>query len=244
MNRKHIIAIGLLTGISIILGTIALLLPHYNRYSHARLLVAVENGNLATARKWSSLGAEVNTPDWGNAQYDKRGCPLEIAVRNSDSQMVKLLLNRGAFPGELIAEARNVEVVKLLVGAGGEWKKWELELLSNACRDGNHKLLKYLFELGCDAKAVSNNSLSPLHYAALSNSTECCQILIDTGVDVNSVSSFTGSPALYHALSNEKIEAAYLLMDAGARTDHKSFDDLVKQPFCRRILEDYRLQKR
>lgn len=75
-----------------------------------------------------------------------------------------------------------------------------------------------LLALGADVNAAENVGMTPLHFAAQSDSVDIVKILLDAGADVNAVAE-DGHTPLYQAVRNttgKRAEIVAVLMAAGA----------------------------
>jgi beta-lactamase regulating signal transducer with metallopeptidase domain len=125
----------------------------------ARLLDALQNGDMSEARALIAAGADVN--------YFRRGdgTPLIMAVRQSDERMVDALIGAGA----------NVNQ-----GAPGDGNA-----LIAASGMGDMDLVRRLVEAGADVNGYVRGDETPLINAARENQLAAASYLIERGADVN-----------------------------------------------------------
>ncbi|BBX29096.1 ankyrin repeat domain-containing protein [Mycolicibacterium alvei] len=79
-----------------------------------------------------------------------------------------------------------------------------------------------LLGLGADPNPVDNVGMTPLHFAAQSDSVDVVKILLDAGADVNAVAEDRHTP-LYPAVRNtngKRADIVALLMAAGGAEIH------------------------
>ncbi|CAC21249.1 11L protein [Yaba-like disease virus] len=81
----------------------------------------------------------------------------------------------------------------------------------------DEKKVKYLLDHGYDINQKANNSLTPLHYAVLTNNVEIVKLLLSKGVNVNATDRYGCSPLYYYIMTKkENYEIIKLLLDNGA----------------------------
>jgi len=152
--------------------------PNDDRYEYTLLSVAAKNSDVPTARLLLAAGAS------------DASSVLFTAVRNRDSQMIKLLLDHGADPDIIVhrgfspvlnaVQAGCVECVRLLVGAGGKalghTDKGETVLVL-AIKQGQKEIIDIL-----SASATPPGSAKDLFYAVNHQDLQLLETLLALGV--------------------------------------------------------------
>ena len=129
-----------------------------------------------------------------NAQSDEGESPLHIAALVGNSAAVYALIEAGAD-----INARH---------------KYGATPMHSAALSGNPAVVKKLIDAGADVRVRNNDGNTPLHLAVLS-SPLVTGLLIGAGAEVNTWNSLRNTP-LHVAMTFGKIEAALLLLEAGA----------------------------
>jgi ankyrin repeat protein len=116
-------------------------------------------------------------------------------------------------------------MVKLLIKHGAELeanagKEWRTPLMLAAKR-GHPEVVKVLAEAGADIEYHSGNGLTPLMEAASSartSETHAATVgsLLEAGADVSKENYINGNTALHYAAVTANLQAAKLLVAAGA----------------------------
>ena len=154
------------------------------------------------------------------------------ATKNGDVEAVRALLAGGSDPNEargdgltalhLAAEAGNLEIARLLIGAGAEvgattriGAYMPIHLASGAAASS---LVGELIEAGADPNAVTTASgVTPLHLAAKAfNGESTVQVLLRHGASVNPLEAAAGQTPLMFASSYGRLETVRELLDNGA----------------------------
>ena len=159
---------------------------------------------------------------------DKFGwTPLDLAVKNNNIKMVKLLIKEGAdvnmsevTPLHYAVEDNNIKIVKFLIKEGAN-----INAIARHIRDtplhravGSNKIevVKLLIEEGANVNIADIRGITPLLYAVYNdNGTEISELLINSGANVNSVDEDWWTP-LRLAVKYDNTEMIELLVGAGA----------------------------
>ena len=147
-----------------------------NRTPQAQLFGAIQNGNLARVRELLNSGQVNTTTRFGNWS------PLfTAAAGNGGTNMIRLLLNRGAnvnSPGY-----RNAKP------------------LHAACRDGKRDVAQMLIQAGAAVNSRDDYDLTPLHMAVLRGHMNCARLLLENGALINARDNQGNTPFLYACIN-------------------------------------------
>jgi len=181
------------------------------------------------------LGHKANV----NAQHDGVGTPLVAACIGGHEQIVQLLLYHGTDVNQASAVSPKTILGHLCRGTP------LLHLINEASKRnffGDYfpllvpawiRILKILIAAGANVNTSDDHGQTPLHFAAISNSTEFSKILIEAGAIVDELDKHRRTPLLQVAgycflgfdVATIKPERhAKLLLDAGAKTDIQDID--------------------
>lgn len=165
--------------------------------------------------------------------------PLSLACQNGNTEMVELLLERGADPNTTIRGGETVLMtaartgrpgpVKALIARGAVVDAKERRgqtALMWAAAEGHSETVDLLIRSKADFRTVLPDSgFTALFFAARAGRREVVRILLQAGVDVNDVmrplkpsakGPVSGTSALSIAIENGHYELALDLLDAGA----------------------------
>ena len=188
-------------------------------------------------------GADVNAAD------DHGVTALSLAALNGSVALVQTLLEAEADPnathtsGETVlmtaARVGNVDVVRLLLAAGASPDATEILLGQTALMlaiAANHTpIARVLIESGAGVSARTNNSFTPLLFAAQQGNIDAAQLLLSSGADVNESAPDgiagntnartrfvrdTQAQVLLVAIDSGHDEMALFLLDGGADPNH------------------------
>ena len=203
----------------------------------SEVVVALDRGDLASARALIDRGADPNAED------DAGDSALMLAVWHGDADLVSRMLARGGdakHANEFGATALHwaiddVDKTRALLAAGADPNAPDrlgntpLELAAG--RDGGAAIVSLMLEHGGDAKKVDSdlgagdaaapllargaNPTSAILAAAIRGNVATLQVLIDHHVDVNAVGNL-GMTALMWAAQNGHRDAVTLLLAHGA----------------------------
>ncbi|XP_057209745.1 ankyrin repeat and SOCS box protein 2 [Triplophysa rosa] len=131
----------------------------------------------------------------------------------------------------------HVEVVKILLSNGADGNranKTGILPIHIAAKNGHESIVALLNPKTSRTK-VRCSGISPLHFAAERNRDDVLETLIEAGYDVNTTMSDDWSKmhedrrstALYSAVVNRKLEAASMLLEAGADPNLDIFNPLL-----------------
>ncbi|ERF71515.1 hypothetical protein EPUS_00504 [Endocarpon pusillum Z07020] len=155
-------------------------------------------------RTYLEMGADVNYC------YGSHEAPLLVAAANSSLRMLRLLLDRGAFP-----EVRD---------------EFGLTALQQACQAGALDVVALLLQKGADPKssydgdtATSTRSISPawapLHFAASHGHLDIVKALLQAGSDLEASTAEPGATALHLAVKGGHEDVVRYLVELGAEME-------------------------
>lgn len=215
-----------------------------------KFLDAAAAGDLETAEKFISYGADVDSRSEDNATA------LIISARQGHAEIVKLLLSRGAeidatdnsrSTGLLAAgESGHVEVVGLLVHGGARIDAKDAEgetPLSVAAGNGHVKILELLLDQGADVKSRTNGGDTALTLACAGGHLKAVQLLLNRGADVNAA-DLEGVSGLIKACRGGHAPVVKLLLEKGAEIKTNTGGDLERQLVIASVRGDDREVKR
>ena len=166
--------------------------------------------------------------------------PLGVAVYYGNVSAVKILVQRGANPGEkfwkyddhslpeIIALRGNVEIARYFHDMGVNFLVYEKaggSLISLAAFDRNVEMLQFLLEIGADANG-SEAGICPMHLAMDATrgiylderANKFVEELINAGADVQLLDD-KGWSLLQRAAANGQLDIVKMLAKAGARNE-------------------------
>ena len=150
---------------------------------------AVEGGYEGIANDLLEAGAEAETED------ESGRTPLHLAALKGQTEMVQLLMLKGADKDALTADTRKFPPLFL------------------AIESNNVATARALLDGGVDVRASHGTCKgTPVHYAALRGDVEMLRAMLDYGPEVNAVDAL-GYTALHVAANSAAID---VLMEAGA----------------------------
>ncbi|XP_063295120.1 ankyrin repeat and SOCS box protein 2 isoform X2 [Pelobates fuscus] len=170
-----------------------------NIYGISPLFTAAQIGKVDLLRYLTKCGADINT------QANDDATALFEASKNGHDEAVEFLLSQGA-------------------DANKQNKHGFLPIHIAAKQRDNTDVVSMLIPVTSRVR-VKRSGISPLHIAAERNNDDVLEELIDAGYDVNMTLSFDRarlyedrrSTALYFAVMNNNLNAAEMLLKAGAK---------------------------
>lgn len=162
--------------------------------------------------------------------YEKE---LRAAVRNGDTELLKLFIAAGANVNEdhlqWAALYAHEEAVKLLLAHGisvnPPSRKGKLTPLHFAAVGGNEKIVRLFLEKGADANSrhEEGGGDTPLHGAAKSGNHKCVKLLLKAGAHIDPQGKDGNTPLHYAAMQGQH-KCAKVLLKAGANPHIKNED--------------------
>ena len=166
--------------------------------------------------------------------------PLHYAAREGRVEVMKLLLERGAYPNawdnggmtplHYAAERGDVEIVRLLL------EKWAYPNardqmgrtpLHEATKNGHVDVVRLLLEHGANPNAKDEDGRTPLHEATKNGHVDVVKLLLEHGADPNAQNE-KGETPLHTAARWGRVDVVRLLLERGA--DFKSRDAEGRTP--------------
>ncbi len=183
MNRHHTVYIILILGL------------FSSRSFAGKIHDAAKAGDLVKVEKLLTKGSMFSGPRDVNEQNIDKQTPLHIAGQNGHTEIVKLLISRGAS-----IEAQN---------------KRNCTPLHLAAHSGHIESVKQLISVGANIEAGASFMWAPLHFAAESGHITVVKLLISAGAKINAQDTQKNTP-LHVATSNINFKIAKLLISLGA----------------------------
>lgn len=165
------------------------------------------------------------------AMDENGGRPLVLAARNGNTNLLKLLLDRGAninarswsdhsgtSPLDEAAEDGRLELARLLLDRGAELKHKTrgFTALHKAAIHGRFEVMKFLLQQGAQAEASESQCTTALHKAAMVGRTSSVKLLLSRGFIIDARCPSKGNTPLLEAAYNGVIETAEELLNSGA----------------------------
>lgn len=191
MNRKKHNAVVHTIGISLLMLVSTLLAGCMSIHTAAR------GGNLAEIKKQLARGTNPNSKT-----FWYRDTPLIVAAAYGHTEVVKLLLDKGAHVN--------------MGNEGGE------TALHYAARHGHTKVMQILLEHGADPDGKGTGCGTPLQWAVRGGQPQSVKTLLDYGVDINQRGT-DGETALSTAVSHYPDMISFLISlgaDVNTRADN------------------------
>jgi ankyrin repeat protein len=166
-------------------------------------------------------------PSLANARDDGGNSPLLVAIYTGRSDVLPVLLERGARPSffEVCAAGLTAEVRRQLgadPGAARQWAHDGWTPLHLAAFFGHREVAEALLEAAADVRALSRNAEAnlPINAAAAGPRAErrpdVVRLLIDRGSPVDGRGSPTAHTPLHEAAYNGDVALVRLLLERGA----------------------------
>lgn len=154
---------------------------------------------------------------------------LMIASRNGSTDVVKLLLEKGASVNKTdrggmtalmhAAEAGQFNAVKILLASGADLNKqtvcYRFTALMLASMNGHNEIVKTLLEHGASTEEKGVYGITPLILASTQGHIEVIKTLLARGVLIDNGDQF-GATAFTAAVAANKTEVVKLLLEKGA----------------------------
>lgn len=190
----------------------AFLIRHASWSGHARVVQALADD-----------GADLSGRE--GALWDQ--CSLHVAARNSQLEVVKLLVKYdqslvhaldtdNTSPLYLATNRGNADLVRVLLENGAPANESADIPIGRACTTGSHAAVRILLEHGAEIETIreAGGQEPPLHAAVREGNYQCVQILLENHADPNHEAQ--GVTALQLASENDRIDMVRLLVEHGA----------------------------
>lgn len=204
IDTKHDVTMGMVAGIEVIVGDIAVGAPEYGN----QLARAVAENDLERVKLLISQGADVN-------EKEKNGgaTPLHIAVLGGNLEIIRTLLKFGA-KVNMRDEQRETPMMQISVYLYSD-EESETELTSRGTQ-----IFNLLITYGAKVNLRDSQGYTALMRAAHGESPSLLRALIAHKANVN-VQAKDGRTALMEAVAEGEIENVKILLDAGADVELK-----------------------
>ncbi|XP_057336430.1 ankyrin repeat, SAM and basic leucine zipper domain-containing protein 1-like [Microplitis mediator] len=122
--------------------------------------------------------------------------PLQIAAKNNNTTIFKILLEHGAkihyynihndnSPIELAVDYNNIEIARLIVEQKNFGLKCDQSLLHTAVKYTTLEMVSLLLQIGADVNEYDDNRSAPIHHAVKAQNINILRLLLDYGADIN-----------------------------------------------------------
>lgn len=167
------------------------------------------------------------------------GRPLILAARNGNTELLKLLLDRGANVNartssdesgtsalDEVATDGRLELVRLLLDRGAEikHKKKGFTALHKAAMNGRLEVMKLLLQKGAIAEALETHCTTALHKAAMVGATDSVKFLLSHGFLIEATSLNKGNTPLLEAADSGSTSTVEVLLGSGANVNARNND--------------------
>ena len=139
-------------------------------------------------------------------------------------------------------EVGDLEMVKLLLGAGGDMTILSAmdadDALHWAAREGHVEMGRLLLAYGANVNYQDNTGCTALNIAVEEGCVEMVNFLLDAGADMTILGGWGSGNVLHTAAKNENVEVVALLLQRGADPNAPDMDGCTAsylQHFFRRL---------
>jgi ankyrin repeat protein len=173
-------------------------------------------------------GADINAKTKSFDSVLSAMTPLAWALFTSDTDVVKLLIQKGADPNEKswygitplewAMTGKGVEdqkIVGMLISAGAKVNGRESRAMYAAISHDKISMVEYLLDKGADVNSMDSTGSRPLEDAVSYGRLDIAKLLISRGADVNAKGKLDRTP-LHNALINGNLEIIEYLVSKGA----------------------------
>ena len=207
------------------------------REGRMSIVMGLLSTNLVDISMWSKIDQYDYDLEGMDKDEDYTATPLFEAAINGHTDIVRLLLGRGAKPniiddyGHIPLRAAifmgHKEIVKLLIDSGADPNMVDKDgmrdtALHNAASMGHNDVIQMLLGIGVDPNISKEGGETPLHDAAEKGHIDTVQLLLNIGADLNITNQYGETP-LDRALEKEHNNVEDLLLENGARPNNKYY---------------------
>ena len=208
------------------------------REGRMSIIMGLLSTNLVDISMWSKIDQYDYDYEGMDKDEDYTATPLFEAAINGHTDIVRLLLGRGAKPnirddyGHIPLRAAifmgHKEIVKLLIDSGADPNVVDKDgirdtALHNAASMGHNDVIQMLLGIGADPNISNLMGDTPLHNAASHGHIGVVQLLLNVGADPN-LTNDDGETPLYEAYKCEHDDVEHLLLESGARPTKEYFE--------------------
>lgn len=201
----------------------------------ASLMLSLDSGGKASPApapdKNSKSGQAADT----DAKDDAGRTAIMFASENSNTEIVRLLLDSGAdieardshgsTPLYYTRQSGNIEIAGVLLDHGADLEAKDndgLTLLSCAASTNQPELVTFLLDRGADRETRSKAGETPLMLASQKGTVEIAKLLLDHGAGIETRDN-SGMTPLMHAARKGNVKVTELLLERGADITAKDY---------------------
>ena len=202
------------------------------QYGYYKILDAIHKNDIKLVKKY------LKEYHLKAAKKDLAGTPLHYAALKGCTEIVELLVNKGAkidaititgkTPLHIAIINNRTAIVEFLLNKGADINAQEnhgktpLHIALHLATENNYKQIKFLVNKDADINSKDNQGYTPLHYAALKCHTEIVTLFVNKGANINAKSKLNGKTPLHNAASENHKNVVEFLVSTGADINAKS----------------------
>ncbi len=181
-------------------------------------------GDAPAVKRYLDALYSVHEKDAGSAHEGWEA--IHVAAQQGHTEIVRLLLDRGASPNEktkagetpleLALRGKHPEVAALLIANGADLGGGQAEMaLQLAARNGYASLIETLLSRTTRIDAKGDEGRTALHWAVSNGNMEVVRLLLFRGADPNAHDD-SGATPLHLAVARDRRDLVELLVDRGS----------------------------